>query len=355
MNSYFICATQYSNLGDLMINKMLIDELCKYGKVYIDAKGVPDDFKLPLLENKNTEDIAKFGFSTKRISISNILRFIKFINHNNVRIITRSPGPLCDSSIKIRLGFSLINLLSRVCGSKVYYFGNCCSQAMVNKEPLHSTYVNGVFVRSQQSVDYVKKYMNCQVSYIPDMAYLLNSKRICNKKKKVIIDYRPLPKKKDKAISDLKSIVHDFRDHGFEVELYYQVKTDKEKTLSLYEQLKEDGVSIRDNLLWYNEIESYYSDKAFVVSNRLHSLLFGAVYGVIPIARITNDSRVAKILHVLQSSLPYIFSQNIMIENTFCVNDFISKETKLREDLMSFMKTNKNLCSEVVHDVCSKY
>lgn len=354
MNSYFICATQYSNLGDLMINKMLIDELCKYGKVYIDATGVPDDFKYPLLENKNAEDVDKFGFSAKRLSISNILRFIKFIIRNEVRIITRSPGPLCDSSIKIRLGFSLINLLSRVCGAKVFYFGNCCSQAMMNKEPLHSTYVNSVFVRSRQSVDYAKKYMNCQVSYIPDMAYLMNSERVYNKKKKVIIDYRPLFNEKDKAISDLKSIVHDFRDHGFEVELYYQVKTDKEETFSLYEQLKGEGVSIRKKVLWYNEIESYYSDKAFVVSNRLHSLLFGAVYGVIPIARLSNDAKVAKILHVFQSSLPDIFSRSIMVEKPFYAHDFISKETKLRENLMLFMKTNKQLCSDVIYDICSK-
>ena len=36
-NFYFLCITQPSNLGDLIINKMLVDELCRYGKVYVDA------------------------------------------------------------------------------------------------------------------------------------------------------------------------------------------------------------------------------------------------------------------------------------------------------------------------------
>ena len=57
MNSYFICATQPTNVGDLVINKMLIDELCRYGTVYVDACGLPSDFKNVLLQHANAVDV----------------------------------------------------------------------------------------------------------------------------------------------------------------------------------------------------------------------------------------------------------------------------------------------------------
>ncbi|WP_373941208.1 hypothetical protein OEG92_15795 [Polaribacter sejongensis] len=37
MKIYFLVATQHDNLGDLLINKMLINEISKYGTVYVDA------------------------------------------------------------------------------------------------------------------------------------------------------------------------------------------------------------------------------------------------------------------------------------------------------------------------------
>lgn len=55
MNSYFICATQPTNLGDLVINKMLVDELCRYGKVFVDAYGLPEEFTKYLFDEKIAE------------------------------------------------------------------------------------------------------------------------------------------------------------------------------------------------------------------------------------------------------------------------------------------------------------
>ena len=40
----YIVATQYDNMGDLLINKCLVDELTVYGHVYLDTKKVPEQF-----------------------------------------------------------------------------------------------------------------------------------------------------------------------------------------------------------------------------------------------------------------------------------------------------------------------
>lgn len=351
-NTYFICATQTGNLGDLMINKMLVDELCKYGKVYIDVYGVPEDFKLPLLSCSNVVDVSSFNFSVKRLSVKNLFCFISFMKRYNIRLITRSPGPLSEPSLKVRLGFSLINCLARLYKTKVVYLGNCCSQAYANRTKLKNTYMNEIYVRSQCSVEYAKKFFSCPVHYIPDLAFLMAKRKVYDKRKTVIVDYRMVSDKMEKTIADLKSILHDFRLLGYEIELYYQVKSDKEEIFRLYEKLKGENVKIREEILWFNEIESFYSNKSFVISNRLHSLLFGAAYGVIPIARISDDSRVAKIEHVFKSSLPEIFCKNINIRNCIDVADFVENECFYRDTLLENMTRNKLLCSDIIETLC---
>ena len=96
VNTYFICATQPDNLGDLIINKMLIDELSIYGYVYLDAWGIPDEFKLPLLENENVIDVSNFIFTVKRRSLRYLFLYIFFLKRKNVKLISRSSGPLVE-------------------------------------------------------------------------------------------------------------------------------------------------------------------------------------------------------------------------------------------------------------------
>ena len=67
MNTIFICDCQYENLGDLIINKLLVDEFAKYGTVYIDTYNVPENFKAPLLEGQNLIDL----YSNYRITLKN--------------------------------------------------------------------------------------------------------------------------------------------------------------------------------------------------------------------------------------------------------------------------------------------
>lgn len=353
INTYFICATQTNNLGDLMINKMLIDELCKYGNVYVDAHGIPDNFKSPLFSCSNAVDVSSFKFSVKRLSVKNLFRFMLFLKRNNIRQITRSPGPLSEPSLKVRIGFYLINRLVRAYKVKVVYLGNCCSQSYANRVKLKNTYMNEIYVRSQCSVEYARKYFSCPIHYIPDMAFLMTKRELYKKRKIVIVDYRLVSDNTEKVFADLKSILHKFRLSGYEIELYYQVESDKEETFRLYEKLKSEKVTIRKSLLWFNDIEKYYSDKSFVISNRLHSLLFGAAYGAIPIARISDDSHTVKIEHVFKSSLPEIFYKNIKIETTFDVMDFIENEYNYREILMQCMKMNSKHCSDIIKSICT--
>lgn len=353
MNTYFICATQYTNLGDLMINKLLIEELCKYGKVYVDASSVPSSFKKPLFENPNSIDVFReYGFTVKALSPKALFRYVGLVHRENVSLITRSPGPLVEPSEKVRLGFVLINYLSKLLKGHVVYFGNCCSEAMSQLRPLKSTYMDAIYVRSLEAVNYAKQFLKCPVKYIPDMAFLMTTSLFSEKSKTVIVDYRTLSDFNEESITDLKQIIKDFLKNGYKVEIFYQVATDKEEAYSIYEQLKSDGVTLRRELLWFKDFKDYYYDKAFIISNRLHSLLFGAAYGVIPIARITKDSKVQKIKHVFEDTLPSVFCDNMFLTKQFDTMSFIKNEEYYRILLNQSMASNKVKCSDIIKDVC---
>lgn len=306
VNSYFICVTQTSNLGDLMINKMLVDELCRYGKVFLDARGIPDSFKKPLLENENVVDVeAEYHFTVKRMDPRNVWRMIKLFKKYNIKFITRSPGPLGLLGFKNRFGFHIINSIAKIMGASVCYCGNCASRIMSLNIPLKSEGVSKYFLRSDKSVEYVSKFVGDRVSYIPDLAFLMKYNIKTVEKKKIIgFDFRPVGTCDASLIERCLSIINQFVDKGFDVVLYYQVQGDKQFIKRLYSLVNNPRVSIREEIVWYDDL-SFYSDKMFIISNRLHSLLFGAVYGALPICIYDDCPQLAKIKHVFNSSFGY--------------------------------------------------
>ena len=89
MNKTFYSAyTCKNNLGDLIINKMQIEEYSKYGEVYVDFTGMPDNFKNILLNqnNPNIKDYtATYGKSNRG---KHIIHVIKLINKEGFTHIT---------------------------------------------------------------------------------------------------------------------------------------------------------------------------------------------------------------------------------------------------------------------------
>lgn len=348
INTFFVCATQTSNLGDLIINKKLIDELCEHGNVYIDVFGIPGDFKHPLLDNPRAVDVADLGFTVKRPSLKNIIKYINLIRQSKIKVVTRSPGPLEEPSSKVRFGFILINLIAKVCGCRIIYFGSCCSEAIAKKDILRSTYMDSVFVRSYASMNYAKGFFKCNVGFIPDMAFLHNNENRCLSKKKIVaVDFREVSDRPVELLEDIKNNIEEFLNNGYGIELFYQVKGDKKYVEQLYYYLNDERVVLKEDLVWYNDID-YFADKAFVYSNRLHSLLIGVMYGAIPIARITDDPRLLKIKHVYDSSMPQLLCNTIYVGSQLNFNILINEYENLQEQLDVVIRDNTNLIKNTI-------
>ena len=168
------------------------------------------------------------------------------------------------------------------------------------------------------------------------------------KARKVAFNFRPAAK--DIAILRKKclDIIHEVIERGYEIVLYYQVKGDKEFMQSLYVEAGDDRVSFRDDSLWYENMD-FYQDKAFVISNRLHSLLIGAVYGAIPIVFSDSQETCAKIGHVFNASFKdkSLFFMNDY-EQIIDINRYVKNEAQYAEIVRKTVSENAQLCRTTI-------
>lgn len=304
MNSYVICRTQYENLGDLIINKMLIDELSQYGTVFTDVFSVPEKFSKPLLENENVKDTKDFGFINRGGRLAGIKQLLFFFKHR-IRLYSSSPGPMYSENPQARNRnyYQFLRKISQIFGTHYYRIGNCCSHLIIEKHDYNEGIVDAYYLRSSESVSYLKSQTKRDnVHYIPDLCFLLKfyAKSI-PKKKIAIIDIRIVNQQKSRTFNWCKLIVDNLLSQGFKVELYYQVERDKEEMYNLYRFLDNPEITCREDIVWYNDLH-YFDDKMVVISNRLHSLLVAAAYGVFPICLYDESPLTAKLIHVFNSS-----------------------------------------------------
>lgn len=320
----YIVATQYDNLGDLLINKCLLSMLCKYGKVYVDTKNVPKHFKNILLgDSPNLVDLkVKHQISFKGLGILSI-PFRKNLNFSHV---FKSPGPFGSSKSsldKIRsTSIFLIFYLFQHLGAKGYFVGN--DYIVSNKFDIFilkkfSSILSEIQVRSHINVKEISFYGVDNVKYIPDLCFAFKSKIVKNVKSKICISFRDLADEEwDIQLKRyIKTIIRFFSKENFQIEFFYQVERDMSYNKGLYDFFKKDFSSIkfRNDVINWNDIENY-SNAKFVVSNRLHVLLLGQNYGAIPIAVLNNSSKTVKIRNIFETiGLHFLIYNQIVYED----------------------------------------
>ena len=336
LNVYFLCSCQFDNLGDLIINKLLIDELGKYGKVYLDISNAPIEFKRPLLQNNRVVDISTLR-KKNHSWIVRQYRYYRFLYSNKISLITTSPGPIyTDKSTNIK-SLMLIyykHFMLSLLHIKQIDIGTCCSNHIYNHSSIQIPLSEKYYLRSLDSVSYFRHNLKVDsAEYIPDLCFLLgkNPTKKFIKNRIAILDLRVIEGEDELLLNWTKSIINSFQKQNFEVVIYYQVGSDYLMASKLYELLKEfSNVSFHRECIWYEDL-SFFEDKMFVVSNRMHSLLIGAAYGSFPICLYNDTSVTRKILNVFDSAfspeLPLIYKDgaipNLQYENIY--NKYINR------------------------------
>lgn len=352
MNFYFLCATQPYNVGDLLINKMLIDELCKYGTVYVDCYNIPDTFKCYILENNNAIDVYKMsGFSVKN---GDIISFCFFLLRNNIKYFTQSPGPLGKLSKSYSLYFKLISCLLKSIKIKYCLIGNCCSNSLALNEKISIRNADIYLVRSGSSLRYLSKCGIKNVHYIPDLAFLYREKALIMDSHKVVtFCFREIYSNYDSFVEWLKRIIRLLHDRGYRIEFIYQVAKDKSFLIKIKNDLSDmPDISFIEDIIWYDNIQ-YYSGKSIIISNRLHSLLLGVIHNAVPLALCYNDARDAKIVDVYNSVFKDLSTELIVSEDSVDkIEKILSNIDCVKDKIVKIADCNSKMCHHIINKLC---
>lgn len=339
----YIVATQYDNMGDLLINKCLIDELANFGEIYLDTKKVPYDFKKILLEHPNSYElstVSTFSFKGKGLIL------IPFIKKNKYSHLFKSPGPFGGAKTtndKIRYFlFYYLFFIIRKKGVKSYLIGN---DIIINSKfdawifKKYSIILKGILVRSTRNVEVLKKLHLSNVEYSPDLCFLMNSKNKSSKSKKVAISFRNIENDDmhEKIIQSVKNLILFYSNKNYQIVFFHQVDRDYDYNKCLFELFKEkSNVNFRTSVLTWND-RDFYNDIELVLSNRLHVLLLAQSYSSIPIALLNENLKTMKINDVFESiSLKDLIYNHLSVENLKLFYDsrliLIERITKVNQE-----------------------
>lgn len=362
VNKIFYSAyTCNNNVGDLLITKMQIEEYAKYGIVYIDATNMPSNFKAVLLENTNgnIKDFTKeFGLSYRGIKMFHVIRLLKKERFTH---FTKSPGPYSILKMPISL------LCKRLLGAIGYWYAkqNDLKVIAVGID-LNFSYVKDwlkqlnikyfkiydkIYVRSLPNFRIYSKVLH-NVAYIPDMAFLYKDHvkyPSINLRKRIAFSFRDV-----KDFSKLKiilgKIISFFKQKDYEIDIIYQVESDKFFSQELVNSFKE--ASLNSKCLWYEDLP-IYSKYEMVFSNRLHVLLIGAMYGNLPIALIEHNRKEQKISDIYKTVFEnkifyYINEEDLNIENIW------NNRNLLYDMVLKSIIEQNNLCKSIIREIFNK-
>jgi polysaccharide pyruvyl transferase WcaK-like protein len=209
-------------------------------------------------------------------------------------------------------------------------------------------------MRSNASVNYLLQQGN-DASYIPDLAYLLKTETLSNKRNKLAMLTFRAPKNMDAFMLWYDKLVSSLTSNGYNILLYYQVKADYDFLKLLYDRQRNKNISFKENLLWYDEF-SLYHNAELIISNRLHGLLVGAAHGVLPLAVLTQGSDVAKIKDVFDSS--FMNQQNYFtteLDNCDKLIYMLQNTDSLHKLLNDIEFNNKIKCQSVFSEIAETF
>ncbi|MEG3658575.1 polysaccharide pyruvyl transferase family protein [Arenibacter palladensis] len=338
----FLVATQYDNLGDLIINKCLIDELTKHVDLHIDTYNTSEEFIKCFESNSKVNFLKKsYGFSFKNASL------LKYLFSDKVRFnyLFKSPGPIGyakSSGIEDRIRGFVFNQIFKTAhnkGCKSYVIGSevhLRNESEVKGYQKFSKYFYKHLVRSKANVKFLKSIGIDQADYIPDLCFLLYDKVSRNTNRtKVGISFRDLQDDKlnENIVRSVKTYVDFYLSKGQNVVFFYQVKRDYQYTKDLFSAYKGTaGVSFMEKCLGFEDIAAYSSFES-VISNRLHVLLLGFIHNSMTVPLINDNDSTNKIKGIYtsigSSTQPITMLSESQLKNSDSTLKQLMEETEL--------------------------
>ncbi|MFQ4139767.1 polysaccharide pyruvyl transferase family protein [Nodosilinea sp. PGN35] len=367
--------TQFENLGDLVINKILLDELRLYAKLVINIQGVPTWYQEALSvlpEERVDEKNIKFRHRV----LLNGLRAC-FAGDKNVFLVT-NPGHHYGSMKAVggqplKLLFYLI--LLRLSGIKVCRFGVSIGpftglRVLIEKVRSKFTYFDSV--RDSLSINYAKSIGLKEPLFFPDLAWLIKTDFLDNTIQEedrdfVVFSFRDLSSSAVKPLTsqtnlfDKLDIIAEFcvEKLSKKILITYQVEHDYEFSKEIFDRYSAkygnvSKVEFIESRLDTVSMQMIYSQSYITFSNRLHVLMFSMAHGSLPIG-IVDSNKNAKIVGIFLDS----GMADLLLDISSCDRAFIEEKLKkiadelcsMRGEIKKKFESNRTLGKTMMKDM----
>lgn len=284
----FSLKTQFDNIGDILINRELLVESIRSGDTLVDVSRCPKEF----FNSLNVSP--RYVYQSSLLFLINVLKerirgktVYYFLNPGGLG------GDLSVSSVIASVVYSGILFGFRLLGVRVTHVG--FSMAPVSGKERFSVKLRSkacwkVLPRDRSSGKYLRSIGANVDGFFPDLAFLNNTMTKAKKTGDIIISFRfdgqhSIGFRQAEVL--LESIFNDCS--GKRVIFYCQVDRDSERLMELYKKFSHfENSSYLHNSSDFNVARDVYGKASYVVSNRLHCLLMGALSGAIPVATIAG-------------------------------------------------------------------
>lgn len=302
---FFQAMTQYENLGDLVINKTLLDSLRQYGMLVINVRGVPEWFcqELEIADYERASN-HRMGFKITLL----VSAFKSLFQPDSKIYFILTPGHHYNISMNFSRVIYLLKIISysfllKIIGVRICRFGASIgpfSKIYQIAEKCMAELMYFYSVRDTKSENYAKTIGISKVELFPDLAWSMKlhdakSNFLENLliKEYVIFSFREYPHAlehpgiyKDRLYLILDEIVKIVcRNSQKKIIISYQVSRDYEFCRQISNRYKNEyNVIFIEKQIDVQSIYEFYSQSSIIFSNRLHALIFGMVCGSTPIA-----------------------------------------------------------------------
>ena len=293
---YISAEIQIENIGDELINLVLISSLLKLGDVHVFSGRMPDWYRARI-KSRSEGNQSSIELSNNKFSFIADLIFCSLFSRRRSFIVL-TPGDRTSRIDQNSRQNTILNLLCQLFGCRVICLGASYQAIPASEVRLLKNWSPSdtqPVVRDQHSVAILTKHdINAQLA--PDISVLHNVKIEGNySRKKIAIVFRDRGEtqfqKHIRLIESLKEIVQEKGEYC-EIVLFSQVEFDRE-----YSRKLSDATSVRFEEIdlasraRIDTVERFYSQSAFVFSNRLHALLLGGFAGACPLAFVPSDEK----------------------------------------------------------------
>lgn len=365
---YYQTKTKFTNTGDVLINKAMIEMLRNYGNIKCNCENNIPDYFINELDIKESEKIkVKNEFSLA----FDILKTAKKLNKNGNKVyIVSGLGHTFGNGIKKNIRNIIAYIffsIYKLYGVKIVRIGISLGPLggiLSKTEKIRSKKVDYYYVRDTKSLELCNEIGINNARLCPDLSWIYDNKNkrkfnpnqsICiNLRKSILDNDEPLSYLEAmlKRCSDILNILN--YDKSKKLFFCYQVDEDKEFSKFCYNYFnsKYDCVYIEDKITLFSA-GNIYSKCSFNISNRMHSLLLGYKYGALPIALIDQKKHI-KIHQTLKDNGLEKLSIDVYRGNDKSINYINNNSKKLASKLFLVEKERQKEILNILDRIFEK-